>query len=335
MRKFYFILLLLTILLGGMYFYAGGEQSGHVVNIANIPLVPVFQKKSVSIINFGDVMFDRGVRNVMSKGRDPFEYIKKDKNVLEKYDVVIANLEGPIVEMDRKKCQQKAYNFQFASTTTDLLKSVGINMVNIANNHNYDCYKVGFESTKNYLAGSGIEYIGDTELEKSYLIKEINGKKVAFVGMDETIQPIPLYNFYPLIKQLDSEVDFIIVNIHWGTEYSLEATQKQKNIAHALVDNGVDVIFGHHPHVIEPLEIYKEKAIFYSLGNFVFDQTDPVTLDGLGVGVTFENETATFELFPFHLNQFAPTFLKDPQKTVFCEKYLKSLDHMGCTFEIL
>ncbi len=299
-----------------------------------------FTPDTVSILNFGDVMFDRGVRNIMeNRGRDPFEYIKKDLNQIKGFDVVIANLEGPIVEMRRADCQQKAYNFQFASTTPMLLKSIGITMVNIANNHSYDCYMKGFISTKKYLTNAGIDYVGDGELEKSFVVKIIADKKVAFVGMDETVSPLYVSHFYPLIKRLKTENDYVIVNIHWGTEYSLLETKAQENIAHALIDNGVDVIFGHHPHVIEPVKIYKGKVIFYSLGNFVFDQVGVEQNKGLGAGVEFKEKETVFTIFPYIIKSFAPQFLKGDEKTAFCEKYLQSLSqslpHTGCTFEVV
>lgn len=306
----------------------------HVTSFFETPFF--FTEDTVSVLNFGDVMFDRGVRNIMEKrGRDPFEYIKKDLNIIKDFDVVIANLEGPIVEMNRADCQQKAYNFQFASTTPALLKSIGITMVNIANNHSNDCFRKGFESTKKYLTDAGIEYIGDREIEKSFIVKMIAGKKVAFVGMDETISPLYVSNFYPLVKKLKSENDIVIVNIHWGTEYELTETEVQRTIAHALVDNGADVIFGHHPHVIEPVEVYKKKVIFYSLGNFVFDQTGIEQTRGLGAGVRFGEKTNTFTLFPYVLKSFAPEFLKGDKKDAFCETYLHTISHTACVFEVV
>ncbi len=296
----------------------------------------IFNNDTVSILNFGDVMFDRGVRNIIeNRGRDPFEYIKKDLSVIKEFDVVIANLEGPIVEMDRNLCQQKEFNFQFASNTPERLKGAGITMVNIANNHSYDCYKAGFESTKRYLEKAGIDYIGDNILEKSFIIKTINNKKIAFVGMDETVQLIPISKFYPLLKKLKTENDYIVVNIHWGKEYERKATSTQIAIAHALIDNGADAIFGHHPHVIEPVEIYKGKTIFYSLGNFVFDQNFGDTTTGLGVGLELGKIHSTFTLFPYKMKLFAPDFLKGDERNKFCQNYLKNITHSKCGFEML
>ena len=291
--------------------------------------------QSVSVLNFGDVMFDRGVRNIMeNRKRDPFEYIKKDLELLKNFDVIIANLEGPIVVMDRTLCQQKAYNFQFVLNTLDILKSVGINMVNIANNHSYDCLSSGFESTKLHLKKAGMDYIGDIDLEKSFVVKVLNDKKIAFVGIDETVQRVPVSSFYKIIEKLKKENDYVVVNIHWGTEYALVESETQIQIAHRLIDNGADVIFGHHPHVVQPVRIYKGKAIFYSLGNFVFDQNFGETTTGLGAGVEWGDGKALFTLFPFKMKLFAPDFMKGAEKDIFCKKFLKDLDNDKCSFEL-
>ena len=155
-KKYYITLgILLAVFFGTNYyiythsFEAPQEKlTASVVNAIE-PEKPVeITKKYPSVLNFGDVMFDRGVRNIIeNRGRDPFEYIKKDLDLINKFEIIIVNLEGPIVEMDRNKCQQKAYNFQFASTTPELLKTIGIDMVNIANNHSHDCFSVGYESS--------------------------------------------------------------------------------------------------------------------------------------------------------------------------------------------
>lgn len=326
------ILLYLGIIILILFSFIFFNKPKHIVII---PEINIFKKETLSVLNFGDVMFDRGVRNIIeNRGRDPFEYIKKDLDLIKKYDVVIANLEGPIVVMDRNLCQQKAYNFQFASDTTDRLKSIGINMVNIANNHSYDCYSKGFESTKVFLQTAGIDYMGDTDVEKSYVVKELKGKKIAFVGIDRTVSSVSIEKYYELVKRLKSENDYVVVNIHWGTEYSLLETSEQTFVAHGLVDSGVDVIFGHHPHVIEPVRVYKGKAIFYSLGNFVFDQTGENENAGLGVGAEFDDEKIKFNLFPYKIKVFAPDFLKGEDRNKFCEKFLKDFEHTECSFEL-
>lgn len=295
----------------------------------------IFEKKYPSVLNFGDVMFDRGVRNIIeNRGRDPFEYIKKDLILFEDYDVIVANLEGPITEIDRSLCQQKEYNFQFDSDTPDRLKSIGINMVTLANNHSYDCLLPGYNNTKEALVEAGIEYMDARNIERSYVVKTIDGEKVVFVGIDETVQAIPLNKFYTLIQKLDEESDYLVVNIHWGTEYLLTANNNQKDIAHRLVDSGADVVFGHHPHVVEPLELYKDKAIFYSLGNFVFDQNFGDTTIGLGVGVEFREDKSVFTLYPYRLKLFAPELMRGDTQINFCRDFLRGVLHKQCSFEL-
>lgn len=309
------------------------SKTEHIVN--ELKNIPVFRKTSVSVLNFGDVMFDRGVRNIIeNKKRDPFEYIKMDLDKIQDYDVVIANLEGPIVVMDRKLCQQKAYNFQFATDTTDRLKSIGINMVNIANNHSYDCYQKGVDSTKKYLNEAGIPYMGDTDVEKSYVVKEINRKKIAFVGIDRTVSATPILKYYELIKKLKTENNFVIVDIHWGTEYLLTENESQVVVGHGLVDSGADVVFGHHPHVIEPVRIYKGKVIFFSLGNFVFDQIGVNENKGIGAGVKFDEGVMEFNIYPYTIKKFAPDFLKGDEEMDFCNSFLKEIKHAGCSFKL-
>lgn len=326
MKKHY----LLGFLLVALFIFLYPKRNG----IYFFNLDRIISESSVTILNFGDVMFDRGVRNIIeNRKRDPFEYIKKDLDLL-KSDVFIVNLEGPIVEMDRSLCQQKAYNFQFAPSTTEILKSIGVNMVTIANNHSYDCLMPGYESTIRYLNSSGILFMGEKEYEKSYTTKVISGKKVAFVGMDETVQPIPVSGFYEVVRKLKNENDIVVVNIHWGTEYMLSANENQIEIAHRLVDSGADVIFGHHPHVVQNMEVYKGRAIFYSLGNFVFDQNFGDTTVGLGVKVEFKEKETIFELFPLNIKVFAPDLMKGEEREKFCKKFLGQIPNKDCRFVI-
>ncbi len=301
-----------------------------------ISFINSFERNYPSVINFGDIMLDRGIRNIIEKSkRDPFVNIKKDKSVLHKYDFVVANLEGPIVEMDRSSCQQKLYSFQFSEDSADKLKNVGINILNLANNHSYDCYSEGLKNTRDHLNRVGISYIGGNTPESSYVVKEIDGKKIVLIGIDVTLETIPMAKFYTLIKDLKSKNDYIVVNIHWGKEYSKVQTGSQVEIAHKLSDSGADVIFGHHPHVVEPVEIYNSSVIFYSLGNFVFDQDFGDTKIGLGAGVEFEKKKMRVTLYPFNIVRFTPEFMKGDELYSFCNTYLNELESIGCSFEVL
>lgn len=331
-NKFVYIIILTVLLVVGLVF---SYSKADIVVTIKKDIFPEPPKETISVLSFGDVMFDRGVRNIMeNRGRDPFEHIKREGAFISDFDVVIANLEGPIVEMPRAECQQKAYNFQFASDTPERLKSIGITMVTIANNHSYDCYAQGVVSTKKSLQEAGIDYIGSSKQEESFVIKTIHNKKVAFIGLDQTISPGRIGESYPLVKRLKAENDYVIVHIHWGNEYELVESATQKKIAHALVDNGADVIFGHHPHVTQPVEVYKGKAIFYSLGNFVFDQTGEHQIQGIGASVELGESKDVLSIYPYKIKTFAPDFLEEEEKEMFCNKFLQKLEHTGCSFTL-
>jgi len=164
-------------------------------------------------------------------------------------------------------------------------------------------------------------------------VKRVGDKRVAFVGIDQTIRPARVKDFYPLVKELKSANDYVIVNIHWGDEYEAKESKVQNDIAHNLVDNGVDVIFGHHPHVIQPVEVYKGKVIFYSLGNLIFDQIDPGTNQGIGAGVVLKASSTSAYVFPYTIDKSEPKMLSPEEALTFCKEYLKDIATSDdCTF---
>jgi len=291
-------------------------------------------QENISILNFGDAMFDRDVWKIIERGNNPFEYIKgTEGNFLKGVDFIVLNLEGPIT--DKNNCPKKEISFKFNPQIARLLFENNINMVNLANNHIFDCGQVGIQDTRNYLNKFDIDYFGGFRLENSYSIREINNKKVAFIGIDQTLEPIKLDLFYPLVKKLKKENDFVVVNIHWGYEYDISPSKIQSEIAYSLIDSGADVIIGHHPHVIQPLEIYKNRVIFYSLGNFIFDQNTKETNEGIGVGIILEDDKSIFYIFPYRIVNRQPALLSYSEMVIFCRKFLGEIDTKNnCSFVI-
>lgn len=294
------------------------------------------KNENISILNFGDMMFARDVEKSLSSGINPFEKIKgPEGNFLRGIDLISANLEGPIT--DNIDCVKKAYSFKFKQSVTSLIAKSNVNIVNLANNHISDCKEQGVIDTKNYLTKNNIDFFGDPIPQNSFVEKEINGKKIALIGIDTTTHTYAQTQYLELIRKLKEgkRNDYVIVNIHWGYEYHDNPSQEQKDIAHLLIDNGADLIIGHHPHVIQPMEIYENKVIFYSLGNFIFDQVGEKTNTGLGVGTIFENEKTKFYLFPYNIKKYQPTLFLPEQAKAFCNKYLSNAPNTNeCYFEI-
>jgi len=126
-----------------------------------------------------------------------------------------------------------------------------------------------------------------------------------------------------MVEEADLESDLVIVNIHWGVEYEHFFNPYQKEWGRALVDAGADLIIGHHPHVVQGMEIYKGKPIFYSLGNFIFDQYfSEATQEGLALDINYKDGELTINFLPYKSAQSAPKLLAEDTKSDWLEKYL-------------
>ncbi|MEK9185022.1 MAG: CapA family protein [Patescibacteria group bacterium] len=257
-------------------------------SILNITTVLEGNSKPVIILAFGDLMLDRGARFYMNKYGSDYP-LKNIHELLKNNDIVLANLEGPITSNPSKTINKNnaPLQFTFSTTTALLLKNEGITMLGLANNHTLNFGNAGLKETKKYLMENGLDYFGDpSNTGEISIIKEINGMKIGFVGYHE----FSYKNYDKIISEiirLRSIADFLIVSAHWGIEYNKNYTKDQQKKAHQFIDAGADLVIGAHPHVVEPVEIYKNKHIFYSLGNFIFDQDFSYdTTHGLAVRIT-------------------------------------------------
>lgn len=241
----------------------------------------------VTIVAFGDMMLGRYVWQLMEKnGHDyPFEQFPEllDEMLTDEAgqsmgepDFIMANLEGPISDSDYVN-PGDAMIFNFKPVITETLNKYGFNLMSIANNHSYDMGEKGMTQTRDYLDAAGIHYFGEakgvTDDSMWVTTVEEKGATIAFVGFNHTLSDrLKLEEATALLEEAESAADFTVVSIHWGREYETQPTQEQVDMAHAFVDAGADVILGHHPHVVATREIYEGKPIYYSLGNFIFDQ---------------------------------------------------------------
>jgi poly-gamma-glutamate synthesis protein (capsule biosynthesis protein) len=138
----------------------------------------------------------------------------------------------------------------------------------------------------------------------NFYTKTINNISFGFLGFDFITYPnLDKAEVIRKIRQYDPQVDWLIVSIHWGNEYLPKPEQWRIDLAHQMVDAGADIIHGQHPHVYQPLEIYKDKYIFYSLGNFIFDQSwSYATSHSQIVRLTLtKNQILKEELFPIEI----------------------------------
>lgn len=253
---------------------------------------------SVTISAIGDIMcHNTQFKDAYSNGNYDFSYVFSDiEHFIKNADISIGNLETTFA--GKEKNYQGYPNFNTPETLAFDLAELGIDVVTTSNNHSLDTGYLGLESTLNYLDEANISHVGTArsiEEQDTILIKEVKGLKIAFLSYTYGTNgiPIPKEKDY-CINLIDKEFilsqlenaknknpDLICVSMHWGNEYEQLPNESQTDLANFLFENGVDIIFGNHPHVLQPIE-YKEiqlpdgtiKNVFaiYSLGNFMSGQ---------------------------------------------------------------
>ncbi len=309
MKKLLLALLILTV---PFSIFGASQSTDWPISLAK-NLTESLQKKSpvenppVTIIMTGDIMLGRYIATLRAKkGADfPFTYmpdiIKAAQTALgvEKIDLIAGNLEGPIVE------DQLSYGdmvFRFDPEVAALLKKVGFTTLQTANNHTYNQKKAGLNETQDWLKQAGLDSFGLPDEPTGFISYEIKGQKIGFLGLDDVDYKLDPTQFEAKIKELDQQVDFLIVGVHWGIEYKTTASDHQIELAHLFIDSGADFIWGTHPHVVENSEVYNGKTIYYSLGNFVFDQYwSAATQKGLVLAVKITKGEAEVKEIPVNL----------------------------------
>jgi poly-gamma-glutamate synthesis protein (capsule biosynthesis protein) len=236
----------------------------------------------------GDIMLDRYIRKQINRydSAESFanNFLPNMKEVNSKYDYVMANLEGPITESKSKSLlDDGSYSrdliFTFPTSSVEILKLLNIKVVSLANNHTDNFFHKGYEDTKKFLEKGNIKYFGNpynNNLAKESLSEIVCEKEIciAYIGYHQFTENNGVEIVSEEIKRIkeNNSADFVIVMPHWGVEYETTSNQKQKDLSHAWIDAGADMVIGAHPHVRQESEIYKDKHIYYSLGNYIFDQ---------------------------------------------------------------
>lgn len=286
------------------------------------------RETEITMLFLGDLMLDRQVgAKIKAHGFDYLFTKLKGENFFAPYNIVAANLEGAVTDNGKHYEPKVAYDFAFAPALIQQLKLLGFNFFNLANNHILDQGQKGFLETKANLTALDLNYSGCSDGgtgECSASIVEIKNKKVGLAGFSMVYSEFNLQEAKKIVSELASSTDEVVINIHWGMEYEHDYNKHQENTAHELIDSGADIIIGHHPHVVQGMEIYQGKPIFYSLGNFIFDQyfsTD--TEEGLAVGVEIENDKIQrVILSPFRSHESQVELMTKEEKIQFFDKFI-------------
>jgi poly-gamma-glutamate capsule biosynthesis protein CapA/YwtB (metallophosphatase superfamily) len=259
--------------------------TAYVILATALGCMPQSLRAEEIVINaVGDIMLGgRWAPALKKKGYDfPFAGIKTE---LVKGDITLANLESPIAGKGSEFTGKK-FRFLAEPAVAEALGNAGITLVTLANNHSMDYGGQALAETFANLEAAGIAWIGagrNLKDARKMALYSIKDKKIAFLGYSMT-QPTEFFagsqrpGTAPSWEKLYDEdiaharsmVDYVIVSFHWGTEGSSMPHSNQRNAAHKAIDAGADVIIGHHPHVLQGIERYKNGIIFYSLGNNIF-----------------------------------------------------------------
>lgn len=276
---------------------------------------------------FGDLMLDRHVGERLAGQK--VSYLLSSFDGAGRFwsgaDLVGANLEGAVTDGGEHYAPVNAYDFAFSPERIGELKDYGFNYFNSANNHFADQGAKGVAETRKNLDALGFYHSGSPDAvidEYSRQDVKISGRSVALIGLSMVYKNFDLAAAEELVKSAKAQNELVIVNIHWGTEYEHQYNKHQQAIGRALVDSGADAIIGHHPHVVQGMEIYQGKPIFYSLGNFIFDQYFSAdTQEGLSVGLNFGQATTTITLYPLKSEKASPRLMTTEEKAKFLEKF--------------
>lgn len=272
-----------------------------------LPDVPVSEKSDaaagsdITFLFAGDIMLSRTIGSIMEKKDDyDFPYALMGDTITGA-DIAFANLETPVSANGTNV--GSIYSFRTDPKALSGLKRAGFDVVSMANNHIWDWGRVAFLDTIANLDEYGIMHAGGgatfADAHAPTLLKS-KGHTVAVLAYTKLVPPFlsdpdsaPAVA-YPNSIQIAKDIadakalgaDIVIASFHWGTEYETTHDSEQERLAHAAIDAGARIVVGHHPHVVQDIERYKDGLIIYSLGNFVFDQNfSPDTNHGLIVGV--------------------------------------------------
>lgn len=276
-------------------------------------------KPDYNIAFAGDMMFDRGVERLTDQLGNTYP-IDLIKDFLKGFDYAVGNLEGPINEKP-SSFTDGSLKFSFSMKAIDSLKAGNFQIVSLANNHTLNTNSEGLEETRQILKKSNIGYTGDPiECGIEYLYQK---DYFSFYAVNETF-PMncdgeDLTSSLIEIKYYNPD-SLIVVMMHWGEEYSLVNSEIQEQMAHDLIDAGADVIIGGHPHVTQNIEKYKGKLIFYSLGNFIFDQYfSKETQEGLVIGMELYKDKEVYKLYPVMNKLSQPRLMEGEEKQAFLD----------------
>ena len=277
----------------------------------------------LSLIAVGDIMLAGRAEQVLAE-RGPDHPFAAVHSLLRRSPIVLGNLEGPFARIAQR--ERRNHSYRVDPVLARALRRAGINVVTLANNHLLDCGRAGVFETLAALEQAGVAAVGAGVNERAAhrpVVCVANGRRVGVLGyywnrrcaaraslpgsaMDP---PDALAEDIPALR---AHVDRVVVTFHWGVPYEREPSPEVQAKARFAVDCGADVVIGHHPHIVQPAEVYRCRPIFYSVGNFAFGSGNS-RAEGLLIGVRFDDDKTIVEAYPLYVKNRDPRVNYQPK----------------------
>lgn len=318
---FLWLFIIIALVLAGVIFAKPALQAASPVIdvITNTTPKKVDNNKGTSFIIAGDVMLARAVNATFPDEKLDELATSLPVDFFTNHDLAMANLEGPISTIAiAPDITDLSMIFNFSPYTAKFLRNLHLNAVSLANNHTNNQGAEGLAATVSNLDDQNIIHVGQPQGISDNSVQRFGTKPnqisvIAANFVDST------GDITALISNEKKSGNFVIIYPHWGIEYAPTHSVSQQNLTHSWIDTGADLVVGSHPHVIEDAEVYKNKPIFYSLGNFIFDQNfSTETQTGLVIDGKFTKSQLTLNLIPIKIDHYKPTLMTgvDPLKII-------------------
>ena len=302
------------------------RSSSIVLAVSLLLSVSAFGADTLSIVFTGDILLDRGVRRIIAHHGVGHLFSDGIDSIFRSAQLVVGNLECPATKI--KAPVFKQFVFRGEPEWLDTLQQHHITHLNLANNHSIDQGREGLTDTRRNIINAGMIPIGAGENMQDASRPVLLASEPRNVWIVPSLR-LALENWAyltdkPCVSQepMDSLVNrvfrlrkadstsVIIVSLHWGGEHTLEPVALQRHEAHKLILAGADALICHHTHTLQTIEIFRGKPIYYSIGNFIFDQPKPLNAKACMVRLLVRENDIQTETIPIEIRRCTPYLIK-------------------------
>ena len=321
------------------------EPGSSDTGVASIPELPPSSPDSLRLTAVGDILLDRGVGDAIEdNGVDSILPVVADQ--LRRADVAFGNLECPLATVGPRDPWRGI--FRADPATVEVLVLGGLDIMSLANNHTLNSGPEALMETLDHLEAAGIGYVGAAREEEhgsDPVFLQARDLRIGFMAYTDLSFPHGSYSKVdPELTRLREQIsaaagdcDLLVVSYHWGEMDRREPTSRQVEVAHASIDAGADAVLGHHPHVLQGVEVYQDRPILYSMGNLAFDaRTDEQAESGIFELFYQEGEGWQIWMTPVWIPawRMGPEYVTGSRRTSILDRFAGLSGDLGANVEL-